>query len=295
MMNRCVVRNHLPLASLMLWIVLVLSPASAQLRRLKGIEQRSRAVVLVARTSNGEVVAAAGMERSTTMRRQAGSLYKLPISLALLRSGRFNASMTYRCSGSDTINGTRRTCWINSGHGALRFVQALSQSCNLYFRRFARLVERQAILKAARDLGLYTDAVAPIDPEHALSDDDLLEGTAEYTPSQILRTALVVATRGRIAAGGSARDLSSGRFAPLYQGLRLAVVRGTARRAWSRRIAIAGKTGTAPLARGGTRTVGWFLGFAPVDHPRFAVVVAVDDGRGFEAAALAREALEELL
>lgn len=295
-MIRGIVRNHLPIVAFVSALLLIsASTSKAQPRRLTGIERKSRAVVLIAEASTGRVVAAAGLERASTMRRPAGSLYKLPIAMALLRSGRFNASMTHRCAGHEAINGSTRTCWISSGHGRLRFVQALAESCNLYFRTFASVVTREAILRGARDLGLYTDSNAPIDPDRQLDDEFLLEGTEEQTPSQVLRTALVLATRGRLSAGGDARDLASGRFTPLYAGLRLAVTTGTARGAWSRRIAIAGKTGTAPLIRGGNRTVGWFVGFAPVERPRYAIVVAVDDGRGSDAATLAGRALEELL
>jgi len=290
-----IVRNHLPIV-----FVLVLFSASApiatgQVRRLSAIEHRSRAVVLVAETSEGRIVAAAGMERALTMRRASGSLFKLPIAVALLRSGHFDPLTPHRCNGREKINGVERTCWIGSGHGDVRFVDALSTSCNLYFRTAARMISRSEVIRAARDLGMYHDVGSPSDAQRILGDDQLLEGATSLTPGDLIRTAVVFATRGRVSRTGQQLDLRSGRYDPLYRGLRKGVVDGTSHGAWTRRFTIAGKTGTAPLIPGGRRSVGWFIGFAPIDHPRFAVVVAIDDARGSDAATLAREALEQML
>lgn len=293
-MIRAAVRNHLLKLALVLHL-LPLGSLTAQPRRLTGIERRSHAVALVAETSSGRIIAAAGYDRSASMRRQAGSLYKLPIAIALLRSGRFDAGTPYVCRGRATLQGETRNCWISNGHGRLRFVEALAESCNLYFRSVASVVSRADILKAARDLGLYSAPDIPEDPDATLGNDILLEGTEGYTPMQVMRAALALATRGRLGGSSGARDLGSGRYTPLYRGLRLAVTQGTARGAWSRRISISGKTGTAPMIPGGNRTVGWFIGFAPAERPRFAVVITIDNGTGSEAAVLARQALEELL
>jgi len=228
------------------------------------------------------------------MYRRNGSLFKLPIAIALLQSGRFDPSTRRRCSGAETFAGTVRRCWIRGGHGTLGFVQALAESCNLYFRSVVDRVSRVDILRAAHDVGMCDDPSVRSEGHDVLSDAQLLEGSSESTPVDLMRTALALATRGRIAPNGRRLDLSSGRYDPLYRGLRRAVEMGTARAGWSRRVAIAGKTGTAPLIVGGNRTVGWFVGFAPVSRPRYAVVVALDDARGSDAARLAREVLEDL-
>jgi cell division protein FtsI/penicillin-binding protein 2 len=56
-----------------------------------------------------------------------------------------------------------------------------------------------------------------------------------------------------------------------------------------------GKTGTSEVPGVPHQTVGWFIGFAPFDQPRYAVVVMQRRARGAEAATLARKALEKLM
>lgn len=60
---------------------------------------------------------------------------------------------------------------------------------------------------------------------------------------------------------------------------------GTGRRARLRGIAVAGKTGTAqkldPNGRySHSRYIGWFVGLAPANDPRIAIVVAIDEPKG---------------
>jgi cell division protein FtsI (penicillin-binding protein 3) len=59
---------------------------------------------------------------------------------------------------------------------------------------------------------------------------------------------------------------------------------GTGRRARLRGLAVAGKTGTAQKLENGRyshqRYVGWFVGLAPADDPRVAIVVAIDEPKG---------------
>ncbi|MEP7220823.1 MAG: penicillin-binding transpeptidase domain-containing protein, partial [Bacteroidota bacterium] len=56
----------------------------------------------------------------------------------------------------------------------------------------------------------------------------------------------------------------------------------------------AGKTGTSEngIARSHT---GWFIGFAPADRPKYAVVVMCRNAHGSEAAKIARQALEKVM
>jgi penicillin-binding protein 2 len=61
---------------------------------------------------------------------------------------------------------------------------------------------------------------------------------------------------------------------------------GTARRARLPGHIVAGKTGTAQNKRNGVDdTIAWFVGFAPVDKPRYVVCVMVEGGKGGGAVA----------
>ena len=62
----------------------------------------------------------------------------------------------------------------------------------------------------------------------------------------------------------------------LKRGMAEAVNRGTAQAAYSRKLNIAGKTGTAQNPQGQDHA--WFVGFCPVDKPQLAFVVFVEHG-----------------
>ena len=71
----------------------------------------------------------------------------------------------------------------------------------------------------------------------------------------------------------------------LREGMRQAVLRGSAGRAAVPGLAIAGKTGTSSFAPGSKRTHAWFVGYAPADSPRLVLVVFLEEGTGFGSAA----------
>ena len=80
------------------------------------------------------------------------------------------------------------------------------------------------------------------------------------------------------------------------------VQRGTGTAAQIPGFQVAGKTGTAQISTG-VAPHAWFIGFAPADHPRYAIAVLVEHGgeRGFAAtggrvaAPIARDVLASLL
>ncbi|WP_150274559.1 peptidoglycan D,D-transpeptidase FtsI family protein [Paenibacillus tepidiphilus] len=60
--------------------------------------------------------------------------------------------------------------------------------------------------------------------------------------------------------------------------MRRVVTDGTGRKLQSARWPLAGKSGTAEtIVRGKARNNQWFIGYGPVDHPRYAVAVAVEN------------------
>jgi penicillin-binding protein 2 len=186
-----------------------------------------------------------------------------------------------------------RRCWKRAGHATIGFKRALAESCNLYFRQVARSLTSEEIAQAARALGLLPDLTgSDVATVPDINDDNLLGDAFTVSPAQMLNVALALASRGRLSRG--AGDLFGAMYRPLYDGLRECVRTGTGKAAWTRRFSLAGKTGTAEIS--GTRlTVGWFIGFAPIDAPRYAVVVMQRRARGAEAAVIARKALEKLM
>jgi penicillin-binding protein 2 len=267
--------------------------AAAQRVRLDEIERRYDAVVLVADAQTGRMLGGARVGEANDRRYYPGSLFKLAIAVAALRSGRFDRSYTYTCNGKDTIAGAVRRCWKHRGHATIGFRSALAESCNLYFRMVARTLSADEIAQSARAIGLLPSITGgDLARVPDINDDNLLGDAFAVSPSGMLGVAVALASRGRLAHGSI--DLFSTMYRPLYDGLRECVRAGTGRDAWTRKFSMAGKTGTSEIP--GTKlTVGWFIGFAPIESPRYAVVVMYRRARGAEAAVVARKALEKLM
>ncbi|MEO5930332.1 MAG: penicillin-binding transpeptidase domain-containing protein [Candidatus Kapaibacterium sp.] len=278
--------------SSLLFAILSWHACAGQTIRFPAIEQRYDAVVLLADARSGRLLGGARMGEANDRNNYPGSLFKLAIGIAALRSGKFDRTFTYTCSGKDTIAGAAQACWLHDGHATIGFSDALAVSCNLYFRRIARTLSREEIIQGARGIGMLPAAVGGGDPFSNLNDETLLGEAFPVSPAGMLNVALALASRGRIGAGGI--SLFGARFRPLYDGMRECVRIGTGKGAWTSRFSIAGKTGTSEngIARSHT---GWFIGFAPADRPKYAVVVMCRNAHGSEAAAIARQALEKVM
>ncbi len=271
--------------------------AHAQGRRLIQIERSSEAVVLVAEATTGRIVASARASDAFVQRYHPASVFKLAIAIAALRRGAGMSSFTYECRGHDTIGGRAFDCWDRNGHGRLDLAGAIAHSCNLYFRTIADSIGIDAIARAAESLGFVGPSRFPGSCESTssvrLTASNLLGEAFRVSVGQMLRTALVLAHRGIGEPG--ARPIASAMYQPLYDGLRRCVSEGTASAAWTSRFSVAGKTGTDDPERDGADVAGWFIGFAPVDHPRYAIAVLAPNSHGSDAARIAGQVLQELL
>ncbi|WP_156130839.1 penicillin-binding protein 2 [Paenibacillus sp. FSL H7-0357] len=79
-------------------------------------------------------------------------------------------------------------------------------------------------------------------------------------------------------APASAGEISESTARLLLSWMRLVVTEGTGRRLQEAHWPLAGKSGTAQtLVKGAPRNNQWFIGYGPVDHPRYAVSIAVEN------------------
>jgi penicillin-binding protein 2 len=82
-----------------------------------------------------------------------GSTFKMMTALAALEAG---VSPSYQafCPGYMSLGRAVFHCWKEHGHGRIRMIQALGQSCDVYFYDAARRVGVDAIAEMARRFGL---------------------------------------------------------------------------------------------------------------------------------------------
>lgn len=83
-----------------------------------------------------------------------GSIFKIVMGLGGLDFGFVSPSTTVFCSGSTEIYGAVRHCWFAPGHGSMDIVEAIKNSCNIYFYQLGRRMGIDMIALAADRAGL---------------------------------------------------------------------------------------------------------------------------------------------
>jgi penicillin-binding protein 2 len=266
-----------------------------------------------------------------------GSTFKMVVALAALRAGIVDKSTTFFCPGYHDIKGRRFHCWRwrLGGHGHMNIVQALEQSCDVFFYHLAEKLDPARIVEAAKDLGVGGDTKIGLPFEKkahlpALSrNGKLWLGQAlnlSIGQGQLLMSPLHLVVMAASIASGRAvvpRIISSSKKAEFnklpFSEEHLNIIRcgmedvvggkrGTARGIANKELDIAGKTGSTQVAlismeERKQRKINerpyhlkdhaLFVGYAPTDERRFAVVVIVEHGEsgGRVAAPIAKEIL----
>jgi peptidoglycan glycosyltransferase len=146
------------------------------------------------------------------------------------------------------------------------------------------------------------------------------EGQVQVTPLQMAQVAGAVANGGslvrprlservvgqdgrveeRVDPAQQSQAMKPETAAALTQMMADVVNEGTGTAAALSDVAVAGKTGTAEIGVDASLNQVWFIGFAPVDEPRYAIAVTLEDqpigtSGGANAAPLAAQVLQTLL
>jgi penicillin-binding protein 1A len=225
-------------------------------------------VSLVAMHPNGEVVAMIGgrsyekspFNRATQARRQPGSTFKLVVYLAALRAGMTPDTMI---DDSPITKGSYRP--KNSGEryrGQITLREAFARSSNVAAVKLYQQLGDEAILRAARDLGIRSKLTA--DPSLALgtSGVTLLELTSAYAAVAAKRYPVKPHAIAEEEPGffarliGPTRSFSGSTHQMLLDLLEAPIENGTGHSA-ALRIKAYGKTGTSQDNRDAL-----FIGFA---------------------------------
>jgi stage II sporulation protein D len=222
------------------------------------------------------VVAQYGGAAALDERHATGSAIKPLVALLALESGAIGPDMEVLCR--------RQSGPLGCSHPAAllpyRLEDALAFSCNYFFAEVGRRVGRARLEEGFRRAGLQVEVT---DPALAAT------GAAgvRASPRQLLALMMDMAA-GRLW-------FRSEHTALVKSAMARAVRDGTAKAASVTGLAIAGKTGTAAWPGTPYRNSGWFVGWAPADEPRLALVVWVKTGEGKQAAALAGRILRGYL
>ncbi len=226
----------------------------------------------------------------------------------------------------------------SSPFGTVNFVQAMQYSINSVFCNIGKELGGRRILEHARRFGFYSKVPleTPMDERVASGlyeegklyvpekDFDVDPGRLAFGQERLLVTPLqmamvaaavanegkvmrpyvverVVGPRGKVVAKTDpdvlGRAIEAQNADALTTQMRAVVEGGTGGNAAIPGVSVAGKTGTAETGRAGLNTVA-FIGFAPVDRPRVAIAVFVEEQRstgGQTAAPIARSVMQALV
>jgi cell division protein FtsI/penicillin-binding protein 2 len=271
----------------------------------------------------GAILAAAGVAFSALQ--PPGSTMKIVTATGVLANHLASLTDTYPIATEATIDGFALQNANGEACGGT-LLNAFAVSCNSVFAPLGVRLGPTRFLAVAHRFGFNTPSAIGGEPgstipPSSVAQSDLELGSSAIGQGKVLATTLQMADIAATIAMGGRRPIptlvagapprfvavTSRSVASAVQEMMVAVVNssaGTGTAAQISGVQVAGKTGTAelrqtvshngPAASNPANTDAWFVGYAPVGHPRI-VVGALFPGQGAggtTAAPAARDALE---
>jgi peptidoglycan glycosyltransferase len=245
-----------------------------------------------------------------------GSTFKVVTATAALNSGKYTPNSTIVGKSPLTVSGVPLENDNNTSYGPVSLTQALTDSINTVFAQVGQNVGIQTMAEYMKRFGFYSPPPLDLPADEMLSSGEryngkLLSPTSglidlgrmsigqdklTVTPLQMAMVASAVADNGTLMAPRLATRAVNvdgqtvKRFSPrvyrhvmkaataleLRQMMTNVVEEGTGTAANLQGLNAAGKTGTATINVAQNLDDAWFIGLAPVAHPKIAVAVELD-------------------
>lgn len=251
---------------------------------------------------------------------EPGSIFKPLTMAAALDTGVVEPQTTYNDPGEEKISGFTIKNFDDKSHGVCTMTQVLEQSLNTGVIFAMRKTGMDVFQKYIKNFGIGTMTNIQIEKEmpgsiNSLNNkNEIYYATASFgqgimtTPLQMVAAFNAIANKGKLMqpyiieetvnSEGEVkkyepkeiRQVISEHTANILSGMMVSVIEnGHAKKAKIDGYYMAGKTGTAQLAEPGTgrysgKTIHSFGGFAPVDNPRFTMLVRIDNPKDVQYA-----------
>lgn len=267
---------------------------------------------------------------------EPGSTFKSLTCAAALDAGLVTVNEGFTCTGSIKVDGDTIRCWKNS-HGHQTLAEGLQNSCNPVFVNLALRLGTERMYQYMRSFGLGVRTGIDLPGENAgilinsryVKNVDLARigfgQSVAVTPIQLITAFSAVVNGGKLmkpyivgavldedgevvqrtAAQVMSNPISAETSETMRALLETVVSEGGGKNAYIEGYRVGGKTGTAQVYIDGKVSsnvhIGSFIGFAPADQPRFAILVIVNaadvpiDYGGTTAAPFARMVIEDTL
>lgn len=261
-----------------------------------------------------------------------GSVFKLVTACEAAKEG--FSDFTYECTGSIDVCGKTFHCHNHSGHGEQNMIEAMTNSCNTYFIALSQKLNIENLRDTAftlgfgREIHLFAGAsasagilptVKELSVPAELANFSFGQGKLSATPLHINQLTCAIANEGKMPVLRVIRGLTEDgktvgneknpqhaytmdkQVAKWLKTLMSAAINNSATsKAKPYNIMAGGKTSTAQTGRFDENGVelcnAWITGFFPINKPRYAVTVLVEDGGyGNDASApIFREIIEKI-
>ncbi|MDQ6872723.1 MAG: penicillin-binding protein 2 [Gemmatimonadota bacterium] len=249
-----------------------------------------------------------------------GSTFKLATSVIALKDGLVGLKehMPVSCTGGLQYGSRYFRCWEKKGHGSLDLEGAIKHSCDVYFYQLGLKVGLSKMIAGGISLTMRDKSGIDLPEENQpfwpyaidyynkkygrnWSNAETLnlaigQGANSQTVVNMAKLYTALATQGQEARPEIAHlvpqrrqlyNLTQQQDSVLLEGMKAVLeAGGTAGASAIQGLTLAGKTGTAQNSGGADH--GWFVGFAPADHPKIVVAVLLEFGlHGSRAAHIA--------
>ncbi|MCM8799357.1 MAG: penicillin-binding protein 2 [Candidatus Omnitrophica bacterium] len=262
----------------------------------------------------------------------AGSIFKLILSYIGLEKANIGKNKTFFCEGVMKLGNEEFLCWDK--HGSQNIFEAIVHSCNIFFYRLGLILGADLIHNYALKFGLGKPTGIDLPEEKAgfvpspllkrvkkfeswfagdTANFSIGQGDLLVTPLGICRMISIFANGGKlirpyIVKAIDGKDISKyqRKIIPLnLETIHMELINnamrkvvedpeGTAHFLYMPKIPIAGKTGTAQVAK--KLSHAWFSGYFPADNPRYSICVILEHaGPSLYACKVTRYIIERML
>lgn len=248
---------------------------------------------------------------------EPGSTFKILTSAIGLETGVISPDDRFFCAGNKLVDGQKIRCWKPQGHGSQDFSDGVKNSCNCVFMETALRVgvntyydylDKFGVLKKtgvdmvgeACGLFLKKESVKNVDLARigfgqaiAVTPLSLINSVATVINGGISHTPHVVSSiydynlkknTYVFSEKNEKRIISESTSKALIPMLERVVTEGSGKPSYIAGYRIGGKTGTAQKYENGAiaqgKYISSFVGFAPLENPKYLVLFIVDEPKG---------------
>ncbi|MDD2212106.1 MAG: penicillin-binding transpeptidase domain-containing protein [Clostridia bacterium] len=261
------------------------------------------------------------LDRTDRVAFYPGSVFKMVVAAGVLEENLVQPEENFTCLGTYTFSDhTAINCLCE--HGEVNLGEAIKKSCNTTFIQLGLRLGNVRLAYYAARLG-FTIKINHQSPPALLGNASIGQQGVLVSPLQIANLYATIGREGlyrpwhlvaqvRNYQGDVIQEfphkipvqvLKPSTCAFLKDALAAATREGTGQQAWLKGKGTAGKTGTAQANEAG-KVIAWFAGFTPLENPRLAIVVMVEEQKhgsagglrgGDVAAPIFREIAERIL